>query len=286
MNNKLVLVTGASTGLGLAITKTFADKGYTVVATARESSLSRFHPELIARPNILIRALDVVDHQQRQTLINELEKDHGGVDILINNAGTSYRAVVEDMSEDEEHKQMEVNFAAPMSLSRLVLPSMRKKRQGSILNISSVAGMMAMPTMSSYSASKFALEGAMESLWYEMRPWGIRIKLIQPGFVNSDSFLNVVLPPKAQASRHEGPYKAYYESMEPFVAKIMRSALATPESVARRVLKISERARWKLRHAATMDARMFYILRRILPRDIYHNILYYSLPGRRHWSKG
>ena len=86
---------------------------------------------------------------------------------------------------------MDVNFRSPMELTRLVLPGMRAKRAGRIITVSSVGGMMAMPTMAAYSASKFALEGAHEALWYEVRPWGIRVSLVQPGFVHSDGFQKV-----------------------------------------------------------------------------------------------
>ncbi len=96
----------------------------------------------------------------------------GGVDVLINNAGVAYRSVVEHVSERERLQQMGINFRAPMELTRLVLPYMRSRRAGRIINVSSMGGMMAMPTMAVYSASKFALEGATESLYYEVKPWG------------------------------------------------------------------------------------------------------------------
>ena len=92
-----------------------------------------------------------------------------------------YRAVLEHVSDAERVAQMDVNYLAPMDLIRLVLPRMREKHAGRILNVSSVGGMMAMPTMAVYSASKFALEGATEALYYEVRPWNIRVSLIQPG---------------------------------------------------------------------------------------------------------
>ena len=188
-SEKTVLITGASTGIGLAIARALTHTQYRVILTARERSLPRFEAHAIGpSQHVRIRALDVTQPEQREALVAEAERDWGGIDILINNAGLSYRAVVEHVEEHERLEQMNVNFRSPMELIRLVLPGMRVKRGGRIITVSSVGGMMAMPTMAAYSASKFALEGAHEALWYEVRPWGIRVSLVQPGFVDSDGF--------------------------------------------------------------------------------------------------
>jgi short-subunit dehydrogenase len=103
----------------------------------------------------------------------------------ISRPSASYRAVVEHMSEPEEQHQFDTNYFGAVGLIRLVLPYMREIGRGKIINVSSVSGMLAMPTMGSYSASKYALEGLSEALWYEVRPLGINVSLIQPGFVKS-----------------------------------------------------------------------------------------------------
>lgn len=131
-------------------------------------------------------------------MVAEAEARWGGVDVLVNNAGVAYRAVVEHVTEEDRLRQFGVNFLGPMEMVRLCLPSMRKKRAGRIINVSSVSGMMAMPTMGVYCASKFALEGASEALWYEVKPWNIRVTLVQPGFINSDSFQNTRTTPKSR----------------------------------------------------------------------------------------
>ena len=173
-----------------------------------------------------------------------------------------------------------------MELTRLVLPRMRKKCGGRVLNISSVGGMMAMPTMSAYSASKFALEGATESLWYEVKPWGIKVALIEPGFINSDGFEHVRFTQLSQEAHDtlNSAYYWHYHHMEGFIGKVMRRVRATPESVARTVVKTIERRSPPLRVAGTFDARVFSIMRRILPRRLYHFILYRSLPNVRTWG--
>ena len=181
---------------------------------------------------------------------------------------------------------MDVNFRSPMELIRLVLPGMRNKRAGRILTVSSVGGMMAMPTMAVYSASKFALEGAHESLWYEVRPWGIHVSLVQPGFIDSDGFQKVRYTPKSDRSEHElaEPYHEHYVNMSPFIERLMRRSTSTPDSVARVVLRTMRRRNPPLRVPATLDARLFAFLRRILPRSVYHGLLYRMLPNVRLWG--
>lgn len=199
---RVVLITGASTGLGLALTKELLDSGnFHVIATARRSSLHRFEDlGLFETENLWLRPLNVLSKSERDAVISEVNEKLGGIDVLVNNAGYCLRGVVEQVNETERLKQIDTNFRAPMALIRGVLPHMRKKRSGHIINISSVGGMMAMPTMSIYSASKFALEGATEALWYEVRPWNIKVCLIQPGFINSDSFKNVELTRESRKS--------------------------------------------------------------------------------------
>ena len=283
----VVLVTGASSGLGLAIARQLMQRDYRLVLTARSSSLPRFARAGIRESEkVRLRALDVINPEQRRRVVEETDRDWGGVDVLINNAGVSYRSVVEHVTDADRLAQMEVNFRAPMELTRLVLPRMRKKCGGRVLNISSVGGMMAMPTMSAYSASKFALEGATESLWYEVKPWGIKVALIEPGFINSDGFEHVRFTQLSQEAHDtlNSAYYWHYHHMEGFIGKVMRRVRATPESVARTVVKTIERRSPPLRVAGTFDARVFSIMRRILPRRLYHFILYRSLPNVRTWG--
>jgi short-subunit dehydrogenase len=163
---------------------------------------------------------------------------------------------------------------------------MRKNRWGRIVNLSSVGGMMAMPTMGSYRASKFALEGASEALWYELKPWNIKVVLVQPGFVHSNSFRGVYWSDKAKAcmERDDG-YAVYYRTMGTFIEGLMNRAVATPNSIAAKIVHAMELENPRLRIPATIDAYFFYILRRILPRQLYHWILFRNLPSIEEWGK-
>ena len=278
---QVILITGTSHGLGLALAKLLAIKtNYRLVLTSRAESLPKLREHIEESSRIIIRPLDMLKPSEFDSLIKEVDSLWGGVDILINNAAVSYRAVLEHVEDLDEKMQMQTNYFAPRELTRLVLPKMKEKGEGKIINISSVGGMMAMPTMSSYSASKFALEGMSESLWYELKPFNISVTLIQLGFVNSDSFKRVILPPKSQNLDKEDIYGIYYEEMSKFISRMMSISRSTPESIALKILKHAiNKTAPPLRISGTIDAIFFAILRRFLPRRLYHNLLYYSLPS-------
>jgi short-subunit dehydrogenase len=282
-----ILVTGASTGLGLAIARRLlARTPHRLLLTARESSLARFAAAGIAESErVRLRPLDVTNGRERRAVVAEAESD-GGVDVLINNAGVAYRAVLEHVTERELLAQMQVNFLGPMELAREVLPGMRARRAGRIVTISSVGGMMAMPTMAIYSASKFALEGACEAMYYEVRPWNIKVSLVQPGFIRSRVFERVRLTAESERAQLDlgDAYHAHYEAMSGFIERLMRRTFADHDRVARVVVRTALRRRPPLRTAATFDASLFALLRRILPRSLYHFSLYHALPGVRRWG--
>lgn len=281
-----ILVTGCTSGVGLAMAQLLYSKPqYRVCITGRGHSLRFLQQRFQQNDRFLIRALDVTRGSDREQLIKELTGLWGGVDILVNNAGISYRSVVEHMSELDEDLQMNTNYRGPMALTRLVLPGMRDKGRGKIINVSSVSGMLAMPTMASYSASKHALEGASEALWYEARPFGINVSLIQPGFIRSDSFERVHMSAEAQISEaSEDAYSKYYQKMRPFISRFMNRSLATPESVAQVILNTIQKQDPNLWVSATWDATLFYHLRRMVPRSLLLPILFRALPSTQTWA--
>jgi short-subunit dehydrogenase len=222
------------TGLGRALAKQLIDDArFVLVLTARSASTFRFEDEHISNaPNLWVRELELTDHQQMVALISEINLKLGGVDVLVNNAGVTERSTVEDSDTDSRKQQLDVNYLAPFDLITLILPLMRHKRRGQII--------MAMPTMSAYSASKFALEAASEALWYEMRPWGIHITLIVPGFINSGGYLNTTETPRGRVIGRRNP---------------------------------------PLRIHITREAWLLYWVRKLLPPTFYHWLVYRLLPG-------
>lgn len=284
----VILVTGCSSGIGLALARMlYHHHEYRVVITARAKSLSKVKNIFLDSDRFIVRPLDVTLEAQRAELIREINDLWGGVDILVNNAGIAYRSVVEHMTDKDEIVQICTNYLGPLGLIRLVLPHMRDTGRGKIISVSSVSGMLAMPTMASYSASKFALEGACESLWYEMRPFGVSISLVQPGFVHSQSFQNVYHTKNSDPTRNwEGPYSDFYRNMAPFIERMMRLSITTPEKIASQIIKTIKKENPPLWIPATLDAKLFYYVRRILPRRILLPFLFWCLPGARQWGKG
>ncbi len=284
----VILVTGCASGIGLAMARLLCQhKEYRVVLTAREGkSLDFLRKEFVESSTCWLRPLDVTSESSRMTLVQEIDERWGGVNILVNNAGISYRAVVEHMTEADEHKQMATNYLGPMGLIRAALPKMRERGRGKIINVSSVSGMLAMPTMASYSASKYALEGASEALWYEMKPLGINVVLIQPGFVHSSSFQHVYFTEKSQPNICvDGAYCDYYHHMGPFVEKMMGLSRTSPEKIARLILQVIQTENPPLWVPATPDAYLFFYIRRFLPRRWLLPFLFFCLPKAKHWAK-
>lgn len=283
-----ILVTGASAGIGLELAKLLCKGPHRLVLTARTASLARFAEHgIVPGERVLLLPLDVTNDAERKAAILAAEERWGGVDVLVNNAGMSYRAVAEHLTAEERMAQLDANFIGPMELVKLVLPHMRGQRYGRIINVSSVGGMTAMPTMSIYSASKFALEGASESLWYEMRPFGIGVSLVRPGFINSDGFRKTQFT--AQASRaltdKNDPYHAHYVNMEELIHALMTLTFYTPEDVAETILDVIEAKNPPLWVPGTFDARVFNLLRRMLPAGLYHRLLYAGLPRIWRWGQ-
>jgi NAD(P)-dependent dehydrogenase (short-subunit alcohol dehydrogenase family) len=258
-----------------------------LVLTARATSLARFAKEgIVPGERVMLLPLDVTIDEERCAAVRAVERRWGGIDVLVNNAGLSYRAVAEHVTEFERLSQLDSNFLGPMELIRLVLPHMRKQRYGRIINVSSVGGMTAMPTLSIYSASKFALEGASESLWYEMRPFNVRVSLVRPGFIHSDGFRKVRFTAQGQSALTDpsDPYHAHYTNMDELIEGLMTLTFYTPRDVAETLLDVIEHKNPPLWIAGTLDAYLFDKLRRWLPAGLYHRLLYAGLPRIWRWG--
>lgn len=174
------LVTGCSSGLGQALAQAAAQAGDQVVATARRPDALA---ELVAAwPGAIIPvALDVRDVQQCRDAVDAAVERLGGIDVLVNNAGTGLFGAVEEVGDDELRDQLETMVVGPWRLIRLALPVMRAQGAGHVVNVSSVAGRMAVPGLAAYIAGKYALEGMSQALAAEVGPSGIRVTVMEPG---------------------------------------------------------------------------------------------------------
>jgi short-subunit dehydrogenase len=282
-----ILVTGASVGVGLELAKLLRATKHRVVLTARSASLGRFAEHgLTEGKRLMVLPLDVTSNRERRAVVKAVQKRWGGIDVLVNNAGVAYRAVLEHVTDAERVAQLDANYLGPMSLTRLVLPYMRSQRFGRIVNVSSVGGMTAMPTMSVYSASKYALEGASEALWYEVRPWNVKVSLVRPGFINSDGFRKVRFTFHGALALKDSadPYHAHYKNMEELVEALATLTFHTPKDVAETILATIEAKNPPLWVAGTWDAYFFGLLRRFMPASLYTRLLYAGLPRVWEWG--
>jgi len=183
---KVVLVTGCSTGIGLATATLFSEGDYQVIATARSPESSEELVELGKKDNVLLKTLDVCDQESVDKIFDEL--NDFDVDVLVNNAGVGGSGSVENASMDFAKNLMETNYFGALRMIQKVIPSMRSRRSGAIINVSSQAGRRPFALMSHYCATKYALNGLSESMAHELARFNIRVTLIEPGTVITPIF--------------------------------------------------------------------------------------------------
>ena len=176
-------ITGCSTGFGRELATQALERGYRVVVTARKPDEVE---ALAAKGEALVLKLDVTDQNQIDTAIKAAEKQFGGIDVLVNNAGIGYFAAVEESEEKEVRRMFEINVFGMSRMIQAALPGMRRRRKGFIVNISSVAGLRSFPSLGYYDATKFAVEGLSEALWQEVEPLGIKVMLVEPSGFRTD----------------------------------------------------------------------------------------------------
>jgi NAD(P)-dependent dehydrogenase (short-subunit alcohol dehydrogenase family) len=178
------LITGAGRGMGVDFARAALAAGHNVVATGR-------HPDTVRSAvgehrNLLVAPLDVTDEQSAAQAVGAAVERFGRIDVLVNNAGNFFGGFFEELSPQQVRSQIETNLFGPMTVTRAVLPVMRKQRAGLVIAISSTAGVVTGPFASAYAASKFGLEGWMEGLTGEVEPYGIRTMIVEPGFFRTE----------------------------------------------------------------------------------------------------
>lgn len=178
-----VLITGASSGIGRATAVRFADEGWNVVATMRNPADGGALPD---RSGVLVARLDVLDGESIDAAVAAAIDRFGSIDVLVNNAGYGAYGPLETLPMDVLRRQLDVNVLGLLATTQAVLPGMRRRRSGTIVNVSSVGGRMAYPLGTPYHASKWAVEGASEAMHYELRTLGIAVRIVEPGGVATD----------------------------------------------------------------------------------------------------
>ncbi len=265
MSEKIAVITGTSSGIGLLSAIELAKQGFRVVATMRDLGRRARLDEAVQAAGVAsqldIRRTDVTEFDSLPGLVAEIVHDYGRVDVLVNNAGFAVAGFAEDMSLDEIRFQFETNFFGNVALTQAVLPVMRKQRSGHILMMSSIGGLHGALSISSYSASKFALEGWAESLRLEVNSLGIKVVLIEPGSYQTDIWTrNAVLGKKTLDG--SSPNRERGERMRNEVQKLKKK---DPIEVANVVARIAQDPNPRLRYLVGSDARMQLWFKRALP---------------------
>lgn len=245
-----ILITGTSTGIGLATALRFARAGYRTWATMRD--LAKAGPLREARESegldLALLRLDVTDGSSIEDAMAEALP--GGLDVLVNNAGWAGGAPLEITPEEQHRAMFDANYFGAIRMVQAVLPHMRERRSGAIVNLTSIAGLVAMPNQVPYTASKWALEGASEALAHEVRRFGIRVKIIEPGVIMTSIFENA----KAQTVfDRSSPYIDLMRRNGKFYSAGHR-ANQPPEIVADAIFDAVESGSDRLRHVVGADA--------------------------------
>jgi NAD(P)-dependent dehydrogenase (short-subunit alcohol dehydrogenase family) len=209
-DNKVWFITGAGRGMGVDIARAALAAGHAVVATARNTDTVT--AALGTHENLLAVALDVTDPTAAEAAVKATLDRFGRVDVLVNNAGNLYAGFFEELSPEDVRAQIETNLFGPMNVTRAVLPVMRDQRSGLVITITSTAGIVGQAFSSAYAASKFAVEGWIESLAPEVEPFGIRTILVEPGYFRTE-----LLTPES-TTYAEGSINDYAERTAQIVA--------------------------------------------------------------------
>ena len=281
--NKIILITGCSSGFGMLTSARLAAAGHTIYATMRNMQKQDTLKLELKRRNTEchILPLDVTNDNSINKVINTIEKQDSRLDVLINNAGYGIGGFFEDLSEDEIRSQFETNFFGVQKVTRSALPLMRATASKSgkdfstkIINISSAQGRSTLPGLGAYGASKFALEGFSESLYFELQPFGVEVVILEPGTYSTKAIDDNSREADA-GLEGDSPYANYTKRLKELHNNILitKKGVGDPENVAIMIEDIINRKRNKLRYLAGTQAKIRVLMRTILPFSWFSRII-------------
>lgn len=268
----ILLVTGARSGFGKLAVIEAAQRGHTVYASLRDLDTAGPLREAAAGLDVIPVQLDVTRSEERQAVVAQIMENHGRIDGLVNNAGVALGGFLEEIDEDELRKQFEVNVFGLWALTRLVLPTMRDQRSGTIVNLSSVSGRMALPGLGAYAASKHAVEGMSESWRAELAPWGIRVVLIEPGPFKTDIFERNRWITR-NSDNADSPYAPMTRRLWALFEDTAKGQAEDPAVVVERICDVLEAKHPTLRHPLGKSARLRLAARWALPGTAWEKIV-------------
>lgn len=267
-----IVITGASSGIGKASAQYFAEQGWKVAATMRSPEKET---DLTQIENISLYQLDVSDQSSIDKASNAILNDFDTVDVLLNNAGYGLAGPFELVSREQIQRQFNTNVFGLMEVTRAFLPKLREQGSGVILNVSSIGGLVTFPMLSLYHSSKWAVEGYSESLNYELTPFGIQVKIIEPGGVSTDfsgRSLDTAL------GSEDNPYS---ETIAKFMQNREAMALggSTAEQIAEQIYTAATDGKSQLRYLMGDDAHRTYGLRKEQGDDAFHGFIAQQMLG-------
>jgi NAD(P)-dependent dehydrogenase (short-subunit alcohol dehydrogenase family) len=258
---KTILITGASSGIGLATARYFAEKGWNVVATMRDPGKA---DPVLHHPQITLFALDVTDSESIAQAIAGTLTRYQKIDVLLNNAGYGLFGPLEALADQQIQQQFATNFFGLIGVTQHVLPAMREAGEGLIINVSSIVGRFALPYASTYVATKFAVEGLSESMRYELEPFRIRVKMVEPGSIRTEF---------GKGSMQMAVSEPYRSSMNKFLGVFTKSnsSAGKPEDVAKVIYGAANDSSNRLRYRAKPGP--FFWMNRLLPDAAWRRLL-------------
>ena len=261
---KVVLITGASSGIGKETAKLFQAKNWKVAATMRSPENDE---ELGKIVDLSVIRMDVTDVDSIRSAIKETLDGFGRIDAVVNNAGYGLLGPFEAASVEQIDRQFQTNLFGMMNVCREILPYFREQKRGTIVNISSLGGRAALPFSSLYSATKFAVEGFTESLYYELEPFNIRVRIIEPGPIKTDFYGR-----SGDLARREG-LTVYDHRVEKFMAFMNESGATAPDGsvVAQAIYDASTDDSKKLRYR--VNTKGLLVLRSVLPETAFRKLV-------------
>lgn len=270
MPGNVALITGCSTGIGRALVHELAAAGYRVVATARRTET------LAGLPAALTLPLDVEQTESVEAAVNETMRTLGRIDVLVNNAGYGQMGAVEEVSDEQMHKVFEVNVHGAMRMVRAVVPHMRRQGSGQIVNLSSVAGRIAMPTLGVYCATKYAVEALSDALRLELAPFGIRVVVVEPGFIRTEFEKTALKSSEQSFGKPDSVYAALSRGMQAAFAFSGKNAPG-PDAVARVIRRAVQSPRPRARYQVPFSAGLMVKLTALTPARLLDWVLARSM---------
>ncbi|WP_298117507.1 SDR family oxidoreductase [Flavobacterium sp.] len=252
--SKTIFITGASSGIGRLTAIYFAERGWNVAATMRTKEKG---DDLLHYPSLRVFALDVMNESTIKQAVKDTISVFGGIDVLFNNAGYGLVGAFEAMRQDQINKQFETNVFGVMNVTRAILPHFRANMKGIIINTTSMGGLITFPLYSVYHATKWAIEGFMESLQFELRQFNIKVKNIEPGAIKTE--FETAIDFVSTNDYDHYAIKAHHNMLDTY------KTAPTADVVAKKVWKAANDSSYRLRYAVGGQGPILLFLRWLLP---------------------